>query len=69
MRFYHNNNINITAEEDWVADYLYQSAQVDSRDEAIEGLQGIKEFCGWHRCDVSNTIEERMRYYGQVSYM
>ena len=36
MKFYHNNNINTTAEEKWVADYLYMSGQVDSREEAIE---------------------------------
>lgn len=62
MRFYHNNNINTTAEESWVADYLYISGQVDSREEAIENLQGMREFCGWYDCQVSNTIEEVMKY-------
>lgn len=63
MRFYHNNNINITAEESWVADYLYQSGQVENREKAVEDLQSKREFCGWYECGVSNTIEERMRYY------
>ena len=62
MKFYHNNNINVTAEEDWVADYLYQSGQAESREEAVEELQGKREYCGWFECGVSDTIEERMTY-------
>ena len=62
MKFYHNKNINITAEESWVADYLYQSGQAESREEAVEGLRGMREYCGWYECEVSNTIEEAMRY-------
>ena len=62
MRFYHNSGLNLTAEEEWVADYLYQSGQVDSRDEAREGLETKREFCGWYECEVSNTIEEALRY-------
>lgn len=60
MKFYHNNNINVTAEESWVADYLYISGQVESQDEAVEELQGKREFYGWYECEVSNTIEEKM---------
>ena len=67
MKFYHNNNINCTAEEEWVADYLYQSGQVESREEAVEGLQTKREFCGWYECGVSNTIEEVMEY-GKSNY-
>ena len=62
MRFYHNNNINVTAEESWVVDYLMESGQVDNREEAVENLQGMREFCGWYDCEVSNTIEEAMEY-------
>ena len=62
MKFYHNNNINTTAEEKWVADYLYMSGQVDSREEAVKKLQSKREFCGWYECEVSDTIEEAMRY-------
>ena len=62
MRFYHNNNINVTAEESWVVDYLIESGQAESREEAVENLQGMREFCGWYECQVSNTIEEKMRY-------
>ena len=68
MKFYHNNNINTTAEESWVADYLYVSGQVESREEAIEELQGKREFCGWYECGVSNTIEEALEY-GKMSNM
>lgn len=64
MKFYHNNNINTTAEESWVVDYLYVSGQVESREEAIKELQDKREFFGWYECGVSNTIEEVMRYYG-----
>ncbi len=62
MKFYHNNGLNLTAEEEWVVDYLYQSGQVDGRDEAREGLDTKREFCGWYECEVSNTIEEALRY-------
>lgn len=62
MKFYHNNNINTTAEESWVADYLYQSGQTESREKAVEGLRSMREFCGWYECEVSNTIEEAIGY-------
>ena len=67
MKFYHNNNINCTAEESWVADYLYISGQVESREEAIEDLQTKREFGGWYECQVSNTIEEALEY-GKSNY-
>jgi hypothetical protein len=62
MKFYHNSGLNLTAEEEWVADYLYLSGQVDSRDEAYDSLDTKREFCGWYECEVSNTIEEALRY-------
>ena len=68
MKFYHNNNINTTAEESWVVDYLYMSGQVDSREEAVEGLRSMREYCGWYDCEVSNTIEGALEY-GKISYM
>ena len=68
MRFYHNNNINVTAEEEWVADYLYQSGQAESREEAVEELRSKREHCGWYECEVSNTIGEALEY-GKMSYM
>lgn len=68
MKFYHNNNINTTAEESWVVDYLMESGQVDNREEAVENLQGMREFCGWYDCEVSNTIEEALEY-GKMSNM
>lgn len=67
MRFYHNNNINVTAEESWVIDYLIESGQSENREEAAENLQGLREYCGWYDCEVSNTIEEALRY-GKTSY-
>jgi hypothetical protein len=67
MRFYHNININVTAEEEWVADYLYQSGQAESREEVVEELQSKREFCGWYECQVSNTIEEALEY-GKSTY-
>ena len=67
MKFYHNNHINITAEESWVADYLYQSGQAESREEAVEELQSKREHCGWYECEVSNTIEEALEY-GKSNY-
>lgn len=62
MRFYHNIDMNVTAEENWVVDYLMESGQVESRNEAYENLRGLREFCGWVDCQVSNTIEEAMLY-------
>lgn len=67
MRFYHNNNINVTAEESWVVDYLMESGQAKSREEAVEDLRGFREHCGWYDCEVSNTIEEAMEY-GKSTY-
>jgi hypothetical protein len=67
MKFYHNNGLNLTAEESWVADYLYQSGQVESREEAVEELQSKREFYGWCECEVSNTIEEALEY-GKSTY-
>ena len=62
MKFYHNDGINCTAEEDWVIDYLIESGQVENRAKAREELQGKREHCNWHECEVSNTIEEALRY-------
>ena len=57
MRFYYNNDINICAEEPWVAEYLFLEKAVDSIEEAIEELHSKREFYGWFECDVSNTIK------------
>ena len=66
MKFYHNNNINTTAEESWVVDYLIESGQAENREEAVNELQGMREYCGWYECEVSNTIEEALEY-GKMS--
>ena len=58
MRFYYNSELNICAEESWVADYLYYGGAVDSREEALENLHTKREFYGWFDCEVSNTIAE-----------
>lgn len=68
MKFYHNKNINVTAEESWVVDYLYQSGQAESREEAVDELQGKREHCGWYECEVSDTIEGALEY-GKMPYM
>ena len=57
MRFYYNNDINICAEEPWVAEYLFLEEAVDSIEEAIEALHSKREFYGWFECEVSNTIK------------
>ena len=62
MKFYHNSGVNITAEEDWVIEYLIESGQAENRTEAREELRGKREYCGWFECEVSNTIEEALRY-------
>ena len=62
MKIYHNNEFNLTAEEEWVADCLYVSGQVESREEALKKLRGRREYCGWYECQVSNTIEEALMY-------
>ncbi len=67
MKFYHNNGLNLTAEEDWVIDYLIESGQAENRAEARAELQDKWEYCGWYECEVSNTIEEALRY-GKSTY-
>ena len=62
MKFYHNCGLNCTADEDWIIDYLIESGQAENRAEAREELQSKREHCGWHECEVSNTIEEALRY-------
>lgn len=62
MRYYFNIGLNLCADEAWVADYLFVSGQVDSRELALAALNEKREFCGWFECEVSNTIEEAMRY-------
>lgn len=62
MKFYHNNDLNLTAEEEWVADYLHLSGQVDSREEAVKELREHWEFCGWYECVVTTAIKEALEY-------
>ena len=65
VNFYYNININICAEEDWVVGFLVENEDCDSKEEALEGLHGCREFYGWIDCDVSNTIAELINnYYG-----
>ena len=59
MRFYYNADINICAEESWVAEYLFFDGSVESREEAVEELRTKREFYGWFDCEVSNTIKEK----------
>ena len=58
MRFYYNSELNLCAEEPWVAGYLYYHGAVDSTEEALENLRTKREFYGWFDCEVSDTIAE-----------
>jgi hypothetical protein len=65
MKFYHNSGLNLTAEEDWLVEYLckYENQFVLYNDEEMrEELHTCREVCGWYECEVSNTIEEALRY-------
>lgn len=65
MRFYFNDQIDVCAEENWVADYLVGNGYADNREEAIQELRTKRSFGGWFDCEVSNTIEELVsNYYG-----
>ena len=59
-KFYYNLSLNLCAEEEWVAEYLFFHNEVDSRTEALEGLHTCREFRGWYECQVSNTISDSM---------
>lgn len=59
MTFYFNGELNVCADETWVADYLYMSGAYDSRDEAIFALRTQHEVYGWWECEVSNSISEK----------
>lgn len=62
MDFYYSSELNICAERDWVADYLFIGNMVKSREEAEKGLEACEDFFGWHNCGVSNTIAEFFQY-------
>ena len=64
MRFYHNCDLNCTADERWLVEYLRENeAGYDDAtdDEIIDELRTRHEVYGWYECQVSNTIEEAMR--------
>ena len=67
MKFYHNSSLNLTAEADWVIDYLIESGRAENRAEARAKLQDKREHCGWYECEVSNTTEEALEY-GESTY-
>lgn len=62
MRFYYHEGLNVCAEETWVADYLFFSRMVESREEALEELRTKHEVYGWFECEVSSTIAEKFFY-------
>ena len=43
MKFYHNSSLNLTAEADWVIDYLIESGRAENRAEARAKLQDKRE--------------------------
>lgn len=65
MNFYYNLGANVCAEEKWVVAYLVINGEVETEEEALDGLHSCREFCGWIDCEVSNTIEELINdHYG-----
>ena len=60
MRFYYNERMNLCADENWVIDYLLQTDQIEDWDDGYVGLNDCRQrsFCGWQKCQVSDTIEE-----------
>ncbi len=51
-KYYFNDSLNYCATEEWVADYLYVSGMVDSRDEAVSELRSCRNFFGWFSCEL-----------------
>lgn len=67
MNFYYNIQINVCAEENWVADFLVVNGYCEDREEALQELRTCRGFYGWVDCEVSNTIEELInKHYGVV---
>ena len=65
MNFYYNLGTNVCAEEKWIVEYLVINGEVETEEEALEGLRTCWEFHGWVDCKVSNTIEELIsEHYG-----
>ena len=61
MRFYLNIGLGaLCAEEDWVVWYLLDTGEVETEEEALQGLRTCREFCGWIDCDVTDTIRNKM---------
>lgn len=58
MNFYFNEELCMCASEWWVADYLFMAGEFESREDAIEELQGCRAVHGWYACSVSENIEE-----------
>ena len=56
--FYFNYQINVCEEEDWVVNYLIESGDCETKEEAIDNLHTRRNFEGWFDCEVSDTIEE-----------
>lgn len=67
MNFYYNIQINVCAEENWVANYLVENGYCETEEEAIANLHTCHDFGGWFDCEVSNTIEELINeHYGVI---
>ena len=51
MNFYLNVRLGtLCAEEDWVVWYLLDTGEVETEEEALQGLRTCREFCGWADC-------------------
>jgi hypothetical protein len=65
IRFYFNIGLNLCADENWLIEYLRKYEDqfaLYSEEEIREELRTCHEVCGWYECEVSNTIEEALRY-------
>ena len=67
MNFYYHLGKNLCAEESWVVAYLIENTDSDEEATIIQALRSRREFYGWFKCEVSNTIYEQVgMYYGVI---
>lgn len=60
MNFYFNIDENMCADEQWVANYLYEMYPERTVEEHLEGLHTRRIWGGWYSCAISPIVWETL---------